>query len=412
MFQNQIDLIRELLLRRFQCPIIPIGAYNRHSLQDHTLSQLQASRDSRGEVNLANAYSVLESDSAFYVVQPYWQYTLQDCVTFSPAKLAGSYAKPLFVLYQVLQGLRCSHEAGVAVGDLRLQGVLLDDNLWVRLAYPPVTRLYVDCCQAAGQRLQQAPEGTRHAAPTLHNQLVPSHSPDGRSQVDLSANQIEQTTNTCLQYTLKDLPGLVEQWLHGKVSNLDYLMALNHLAQRRMGDPNHHPVLPWVTDFSSENGKYRDLAKSKFRLNKGDTQLELTYDSIASMVEGAENIDHLQIPHHITDFLSDITYYVYKARQTPKSVLCANVRTKWVPNEYPSSMQRMQEWTPDECIPEFFTDPSIFSSMHEDLPDLEVPSWASSPEDFVKRHLELLESDHVSQRLHHWIDLTFGCKVI
>lgn len=46
-----------------------------------------------------------------------------------------------------------------------------------------------------------------------------------------------------------------------------------------------------------------------------------------------------------------------------------------------------------------------------ELGDVVLPPWAKSdPREFIRLHREALESDYVSQNLHHWIDLIFGYK--
>lgn len=74
------------------------------------------------------------------------------------------------------------------------------------------------------------------------------------------------------------------------------------------------------------------------------------------------------------------------------------VRSELVAEEYPASVVRMYSWTPDECVPEFYTDPAVFRSTHGDaggLSDLEVtreyPQYVLTAEpaaairDFIRR---------------------------
>ncbi|XP_070577018.1 WD repeat-containing protein 81-like isoform X2 [Ptychodera flava] len=314
--------------------------------------------------NLVPSLFAVESKTSFYIFHPYREHTLHDAVTFSSAILANSHAKPLFLVYQMLQSMLHCHKLGVVVGEINLGDFHLDEKLWLQLSGP--------------------------------NWMQTRALETEKERNDKKEEEDEQK--------LRELSDEVQGWVQGKISNYDYLMYLNDLSGRTRGNPNHHPILPWVTDFSSATANYRDLTKSKCRLNKGEDQLDITYEAAREKYSGT-------IPHHFTELLSDITYHVYFARRTPKEVLCAHVRSAWVPNEYPSSIQRMQEWTPEECIPEFFTDPTVFESLHQDLPDLEVPPWCNSVKEFLEHHRSVLESDHVSSQLHHWIDLTFGYKL-
>lgn len=65
-----------------------------------------------------------------------------------------------------------------------------------------------------------------------------------------------------------------------EISNFDYLLCLSFFAGHSFESPLFYPTLPWVTDFSAPNGGWRDLTVSKYRLNKGDQQLEHTYELI------------------------------------------------------------------------------------------------------------------------------------
>ncbi|KAJ7995563.1 hypothetical protein DPEC_G00245890 [Dallia pectoralis] len=412
-----VDAVRQALQKLFcstlvSIPVSPSISPARDKEKDNPFSQGATSNHQRTDhlcPNVLPAECLLESAEMLYVVLPYTQYSLHDIVTYSPAKLANSHAKVLFIIYQLLIAMRACHASGLSCGDLSLLDIAVDEQLCSRL------KVNLAHYEELGEDREEE-EVPRSIASRDNGPGV---------------NREERLCKDCFH----ELKTLALDWVHGRVSNFRYLMVLNGLAGRREGDPNYHPVLPWVVDFTVPYGRFRDLRRSKFRLNKGDKQLDFTYEmtkeALAAAVangSGAGSVfgdlglgsvgaaasgqsEHLHVPHHISDVLSDITYYVYRARQTAKSVLCSHVRSQWEPNEYPASMERIQSWTPDECIPEFYTDPSIFRSIHPDMPDLEVPPWCNSYEEFIEVHRRLLESREVSQQLHHWIDLTFGYKL-
>ncbi|XP_077992246.1 WD repeat-containing protein 81-like [Glandiceps talaboti] len=360
--QDSTTSLKVLIERLYGCKVVCLVKETSAEVKTNTPPVHRQLQPFSSHANLLPVFCAIESKTSFYIIQPYQEHSLHHAVTFSPAMLANSHAKPLFLIYQILQVMLHCHKQGLSLGEVNLKDFSLDGKLWL---------------QVTGPNLNQVKE----------------------ADIQTTDNHQEEKDWKC---ELKDLPGIVQQWVQGELSNFDYLMVLNNLTGRVPGNPNHHPILPWVTDFNSPTSNYRDLTKSKCRLNKGEDQLDITFEAA---------VDGHTVPHHFTDLLSDITYHVYFARRTPKSVLCTHVRSAWVPNEYPWSIQRIQEWTPEECVPEFYTDPIVFQSIHSDLPDLEVPPWCNSVEDFLTQHRAVLESEPVSKQLHHWIDLTFGYKL-
>lgn len=342
--------------------------------QDHEHQSVQLSREGYSSSNLKFPYKIIWKGEMFYFVYLLREYTVKDCLLYSPNLYTLDNVKTSFILFQVLKFFSSfENHFQRDISSLCWNDIEIDSNGWVRVQLP-------ESCFLS-------------QADTCHEEHPVSKPQPVKSEL---------------------LSDMIDGWICGNISNLDYLMFLNKLSGRNTDDPNHHPILPWVSTFQNENSSWRDLTKSKYRLNKGDRQLDIQYSMMCDGIDMKKNSsqnDLHQVPHHVPEYLSDITYYVYTARRHSKSILCKLVRSYWEPNEYPSSIQRMQQWTPDECIPEFYTDPTVFKSIHDDMNDLSVPDWSKDAEDFVHKHREMLESDVVSKSLHHWIDITFGYKL-
>jgi WD repeat-containing protein 81 len=353
-----------------------------------------------GKVSLSPLIAAVQSNNAFYLIYNYHRFNLFDCIIHSPAIIENSTNRPLFILYQLLNMVSYCHGVGMTLGDINMKNIYIDGRLWIQYYLPP-SSLFL----SKGHQKDDVISSS--TTPTLSTTPIPTDKP--------TFNFNEQPINEkSFEYSppALSLSDAVMRWQKGELSNYDYIMVLNYYSGRRLGDPNNHPIFPWVTDFVYKNANIRNFSCSKYRQVKGDRQLDFTYqaayDEIRTMGHTSEGV----VPHHIGDISSDVTYYVYLARQTPKEVLCDRVRPRWVPEEYPSSISKLYEWTPDESIPEFFSNPEVFYSIHEDLPDLAVPDWSTSPEQFVQIHRCILESDRVSSELHHWIDIVFGYKLV
>jgi hypothetical protein len=361
--------------------------------------------------NIAPVWKFVEEKCKIALVQSFAKHSLLSisrfhaATTLSSATLgsqSGLGSRDLrlrFIVYQLLQAVAYLHSQRLCLDKLDPSSVMLDDDMWLLLSVGLSERT----CRAAGLVYRER-TGSPRQSPRLQERKSP-HGEDGAG----ANGGVQTNENGHIQAPLERPIGHKEpmtlRWVNGTVSNFEYLMAINHAAGRTMMDPLYHPIIPWVTDFScypvhdshSMYGGLRDLTKTKFRLSKGDAQLETTYK-------------HSDPPHHVPESLSELTYYIYLARRTPLQVLRRVVRDVFVPEHYPHSMGRIYDWTPDECIPEFYCDPTVLSSIHKDsgLHDIELPSFAPTPSEFIAFHRSVLESDEVSRKLHRWIDLTFG----
>ena len=325
------------------------------------------------------------------------RHTLRSILAGTPEALAGDAQKRL-VCFQMAAGVAEAHEKGLTFG-----GRLDAGDVLVRGA-PASPRVELDPVELWVNSLEND-DAASSAAPPLSNS-------------DAS------------------LASATEAWCVGAMSTLDYLLVVNARAGRFRGRRDRHAVVPWVADFSEPPDAmlrdaspdvdepdfwrpkpgWRDLSKTKWRLTKGDAQLDFSFANASP-------------PHHVSDeCLCETTTCVYLARATPVSELRRRVRRRFAAREYPSAVERIYAWSPDEAIPQFYDDPSVFHSDTSSgnqsvlggsavspeeslIGDLRVPSrrgWGDDAAAFVKKHRALLESDFVSARLPKWIDLTFG----
>uniref|UniRef100_A0A8C3Q122 Neutral sphingomyelinase activation associated factor n=1 Tax=Chrysolophus pictus TaxID=9089 RepID=A0A8C3Q122_CHRPC len=207
------------------------------------------------------------------------------------------------------------------------------------------------------------------------------------------------------------------QWQRGHISNYQYLLHLNNLADRSCNDLSQYPVFPWIiADYSSAEldltkpETFRDLSKPIGALNKERLERLLTrYEEMTEpkFMYGS----HYSSPGYVLFYL---------VRVAPEYMLClqngkfdhADRMFNSVAETWKNCLDGATDFK--ELIPEFYENDSSFlvNSLKLDLgkrqggktvEDVELPPWASGSS-------KALESQYVSEHLHEWIDLIFGCK--
>ncbi|KAL1539718.1 protein SPIRRIG-like isoform X1 [Salvia divinorum] len=222
-----------------------------------------------------------------------------------------------------------------------------------------------------------------------------------------------------------------KRWQNGEISNFQYIMHLNTLAGRGYSDLTQYPVFPWVLeDYESETLNFSD-PKTFRKLDKpigcqsleGEEEFRKRYDSW----------DDPEVPkfHYGSHYSSAGIVLFYLLRLPPFSMenqklqggqfdhadrLFNSIRDTWL-----SAAGKGNTSDVKELIPEFFYMPEFLENRFnldlgekqsgEKVGDVVLPPWAKgSAREFIRKHREALESDYISEHLHHWIDLIFGYR--
>ncbi|PHH71830.1 hypothetical protein CDD82_6324 [Ophiocordyceps australis] len=224
---------------------------------------------------------------------------------------------------------------------------------------------------------------------------------------------------------------IAKRWQRGEVSNFHYLMMVNTMAGRTFNDLTQYPVFPWIlADYTSEHLDLEDPATFRDLSKPMGAQ---TGERVRGFVETYKALSEIgQTPFHYgTHYSSAMIVSSYLIRLPPfvQSYLMvqgdsfdhADRLFQSVGDAWKSASQN-NKTDVRELIPEFFCLAEFLNNINgydfgrrqsngARVDNVALPPWAKGDAKiFIAKHREALESPYVSERLHGWIDLVFGCK--
>lgn len=225
-----------------------------------------------------------------------------------------------------------------------------------------------------------------------------------------------------------------KRWARGEMSNFQYLMLLNTMAGRTFNDVTQYPVFPWVlADYSSaeldlhDPKSFRDFSKP---MGCQTPVREAEYKD--RFKQFAEMADQNAPPFHYGTHYSSamiVSSYLIRLQPFVQSYLLLqggnfdhadrlfdSIEKAWL-SASKDTMSDVRELTPEFFyLPDFLVninkyDFGVKQGEGGKVDGVHLPAWAKGdPQIFIAKHREALESPYVSEHLHQWVDLVFGCK--
>jgi hypothetical protein len=236
---------------------------------------------------------------------------------------------------------------------------------------------------------------------------------------------------------------LTERWLHGELSNFEYLMEVNLSSGRSYNDLSQYPIYPWVlmVDFTTDlkaidffDGdidsflsqiKMRDLSN-----NIGSIGDPTRLKNYVKRFTSARYFDSHVPPYHYGSHYSTpaiVIYFLLRLFPFTEGAIDFQSGSFDIADRLFHSIQKcfknaMEEMSDvRELLPEFFYLPELllninklnlgFMHTEERVHNVELPEWSNqNPYIFCYVMRKLLECKDVSTSLGSWIDLVFGSK--
>lgn len=239
-----------------------------------------------------------------------------------------------------------------------------------------------------------------------------------------------------------NLVSLTQLWRERRITNFEYLTHLNKLSGRTFNDLMQYPVFPFViADYRSdilnlkEVSTFRILARpiavqKKEREEFYIKQYEyLLKDNREREQDGRNSFVVASSPYHYGAHYSNsgiVLYYLVRLPPYTQMFLQYQDKNFDVPDRAFHSIQTTWRLATEdstngfkELIPEFFYLPEFLLNTEcfnlgirqngEQVDDVSLPPWCrNSARLFTLINRQALESNVVTQNLHHWIDLIFG----